>query len=58
MMMLADLGAEVSKGESLEGDHGRQFVGGSGINAELGGGANAYKPAFALSGEARAASLW
>jgi CoA:oxalate CoA-transferase len=41
-MMLADLGAEVIKVESLDGDHGRQFNTIQGVKPGLKGGVNAY----------------
>ena len=41
-MMLADMGAEVKKVESLHGDHGRQFGRVGGVQSDLPEGVNAY----------------
>ena len=41
-MMLADMGAEVIKVESLDGDHGRQFEGIRGHPTKTKGGLSAY----------------
>ena len=41
-MMLADMGAEVIKIESLDGDHGRHLTRSAGIPSQLPGGLSAF----------------